>query len=51
MKWNWIINTLAVFAAILIGIWIAIQNKKDKRSLIRELDNDYLVPKENEPKS
>lgn len=49
MKWNWIFLSLVIFAAIWLGIWIARQNKKDKRSLIRELDNDFRMPKEDEP--
>jgi hypothetical protein len=49
MKWNWIIIAFALFAAFCIVVWIAKRNQKDKKSLVQELDNDYKVPKENEP--
>jgi hypothetical protein len=49
MTWKWTIIALTIFAAILIGTWIAKRNKKDRRSLVRELDSDYRKQKVDEP--
>ena len=49
MKWNWIIIALAIFAAILLGIWIVKRNKKFKRSRVRKLENGYGKLKVDEP--
>jgi hypothetical protein len=49
MKWNWLIIALLISVVLLLAAWIAKQNQKDKKSLVQELDNDYQVPKENEP--
>jgi len=50
MKWNWIIIALALFGVFFIMARIANRNRKDKKSLMREIENDYQVPKVNEPK-
>ncbi len=50
MKWSWILTTFALFVAFFIVVWIVNRNRKDRKSLIQEIENDYQVPKVNEPK-
>ena len=48
MKWSSII--FAGFTAILLLLVITWRNRKDKKALINELDNDFMLPKEKEPR-
>jgi len=46
---NLLLISIVVFAAILLIFFLIKENQKDKKTLVKTLNNDYQQPKVNEP--